>query len=51
VPSTYSQILWALIPGFFVFSDLPDALMLAGCTMIIASGLFAFYCEAVLGKR
>ena len=50
-PFTYSQILWALILGFLVFGDLPDAWMLAGCTVIIASGLFVFYREAVLGKR
>ena len=50
-PFTYSQIIWALILGYLVFGDLPDAWMLAGCTVIIASGLFVFYREAVLGKR
>ncbi len=50
-PFTYSQIIWALILGYLVFGDRPDAWMLAGCTVIIASGLFVFYREAVLGKR
>ncbi len=50
-PFTYSQIIWALILGFLVFGDVPDAGMLAGCTVIIASGLFVFYREAVLGRR
>jgi drug/metabolite transporter (DMT)-like permease len=50
-PFTYSQIVWALILGYFVFGDFPDRWMLAGCTVIIASGLFVFYREAVLGKR
>lgn len=50
-PFTYSQIIWALILGYLVFGDLPDAWMLAGCTVIIASGLFVFYREAILGKR
>ncbi len=50
-PFTYSQILWALILGYLVFGDRPDAWMLAGCTVIIGSGLFVFYREAVLGKR
>jgi drug/metabolite transporter (DMT)-like permease len=50
-PFTYSQIIWALIAGYFVFGDLPDVWMLLGCTVIVASGLFVFYREAVLGKR
>jgi drug/metabolite transporter (DMT)-like permease len=49
-PFTYSQIIWALILGYLVFGDVPDFWMLAGCTVIIASGLFVFYREAVLGK-
>jgi drug/metabolite transporter (DMT)-like permease len=50
-PFTYSQIVWALILGYLVFGDLPDIWMLLGCTVIVASGLFVFYREAVLGKR
>jgi drug/metabolite transporter (DMT)-like permease len=50
-PFTYSQIIWALIAGYFVFGDRPDVWMLLGCTVIVASGLFVFYREAVLGKR
>jgi drug/metabolite transporter (DMT)-like permease len=50
-PFTYSQIIWALIAGYFVFGDVPDVWMLLGCTVIVASGLFVFYREAVLGKR
>jgi hypothetical protein len=36
---------------WFVCGDLPDVWMLLGCTLIVASGLFVFYREAVLGKR
>jgi drug/metabolite transporter (DMT)-like permease len=50
-PFTYTQIIWALLLGYLIFGDLPDAWMPAGCTVIIASGLFVFYREAVLGKR
>jgi drug/metabolite transporter (DMT)-like permease len=50
-PFTYSQIVWALIAGYLVFGDVPDVWMLIGCTVIVASGLFVFYREAVLGKR
>lgn len=50
-PFTYSQIVWALLAGYLVFGDVPDVWMLIGCTVIVASGLFVFYREAVLGKR
>jgi drug/metabolite transporter (DMT)-like permease len=49
-PFTYSQIVWALILGYLVFGDLPDRWMLIGCAVIVASGLYVFYREAVLGK-
>ena len=48
-PFTYSQIIWALLAGYFVFGDLPYRWMLLGCTVIVASGLFVFYREAVPG--
>jgi drug/metabolite transporter (DMT)-like permease len=50
-PFTYSQIVWALIAGWFVFGDLPDLWMLAGCTVIAASGLYVFYRETRLAGR
>jgi drug/metabolite transporter (DMT)-like permease len=49
-PFTYSQIIWAIALGYLVFGDLPDAWMLIGCAVIIASGLYVFYREAVLGR-
>jgi drug/metabolite transporter (DMT)-like permease len=49
-PFTYSQIIWAIALGYLVFGDLPDGWMLIGCAVIIASGLYVFYREAVLGK-
>ena len=49
-PFVYTQIAWALVLGYLVFGDLPDAWMLVGCAVIVASGLYVFYREAVLGK-
>ncbi len=49
-PFTYTQIVWALILGYLLFGDLPDVWMLLGCAVIVGSGLFVFYREAVLGK-
>jgi drug/metabolite transporter (DMT)-like permease len=49
-PFAYSQIVWALALGYLVFGDLPDRWMLIGCGVIVASGLYVFYREAVVGK-
>jgi drug/metabolite transporter (DMT)-like permease len=50
-PFIYSQIVWALGIGYLWFGDVPNAWMLLGCTVIIASGLYIFYREALLGKK
>jgi len=49
-PFVYTQIVWALVLGYLVFGDLPDIWMLVGGAVIVASGLYVFYREAVLGK-
>lgn len=49
-PFIYSQIVWALGIGYFWFGDVPRVWMLIGCSVIIASGLYVFYREGVLGK-
>jgi drug/metabolite transporter (DMT)-like permease len=49
-PFVYSQIVWALALGYLVFGDAPDVWMLLGGTVIVASGLYVFYREGVLGK-
>jgi S-adenosylmethionine uptake transporter len=49
-PFAYSQIVWALVLGYLVFGDMPDRWMLIGCCVIVASGLYVFYREAVVGK-
>ena len=49
-PFIYSQIVWALGIGYFWFGDVPSSWMLIGCAVIVASGLYVFYREAVLGK-
>ena len=50
-PFIYSQIVWALGIGYVWFDDVPNAWMLIGCTVIVASGLYVFYREALLGKK
>ena len=49
-PFVYTQIAWGLVLGYLVFGDVPDLWMLTGGAVIIASGLYVFYREAVLGR-
>ena len=49
-PFAYTQIAWALLLGYLVFGDVPDVWMLVGGAVIVASGLYVFYREAVRGR-
>ena len=51
VPYQYTTILWALLFGYAVFGDVPDAYMLAGVAIIIGAGLFIFLREQRLSRR
>ncbi|MBR0797393.1 DMT family transporter [Bradyrhizobium jicamae] len=44
-PFRYFALLWAMLLGYLVFGHRPDAAMLAGAGIIVASGLYAFYRE------
>ena len=45
VPFRYSALLWAMLLGYLVFGDVPDAMMVTGASIIVLSGLYAFYRE------
>ena len=49
-PFTYSSMIWSLIIGWFVFSELPTAQMLAGAALVICAGVFIVLREQKLGK-
>ncbi|MCV0396646.1 MAG: DMT family transporter [Rhizobiaceae bacterium] len=49
-PFRYTALLWAIGLGVVVFGELPDAAMIAGATVIVASGLYALYRERVRGE-
>lgn len=49
-PFRYTSLLWALLMGFLVFSDIPDLLMIAGAALVIGSGLYTLYRERVTGR-
>lgn len=44
-PYPYSQMLWMIILGYLVFSDLPDLWTLVGAGIIVASGLYIVHRE------
>ncbi len=44
-PFRYSRILFALLIGMVIFSERPNALMLTGAALIVASGLFTLWRE------
>jgi len=46
-PFRYSALLWAMLLGYVVFGDVPDAMMVTGASIIVVSGLYAFYRERV----
>jgi drug/metabolite transporter (DMT)-like permease len=49
-PFHYSQMVWAVIFGLFLFGDIPDRWVIAGSTVIIGSGLYILWRETVRGK-
>lgn len=44
-PFHYTQILWAVLFGYFIFGDLPDRWTIIGGTLIIASGIYLIETE------
>ena len=47
----YSTIIWALLLGYLVWGDVPDARVWLGATLIIGAGLFILYRERTLSVR
>lgn len=46
-PFRYTALLWAMLLGYLVFGDKPDAVMVLGASIIVLSGLYAFYRERI----
>ena len=46
-PFSYTLFVWAIVVGFTLFGDVPDGWTLAGASLIIGSGLYAWYRERV----
>jgi len=50
-PFRYSRLLFSILVGVLIFGERPDALTLAGATLIIGSGLYTFVRERRLVRR
>ncbi|ETX31006.1 membrane protein [Roseivivax isoporae LMG 25204] len=50
-PFRYTGLVWALLLGWFVFGDWPQALTLAGAALIAGSGVFTLARERRLRRR
>ena len=51
VPFDYTQLLWAVLLGWLIFSNRPPATTWAGAAVIIASGLYTLNREHKLGRE
>jgi drug/metabolite transporter (DMT)-like permease len=50
-PFDYSSMLWALLLGYWVFGELPSALVYVGATIVAGAGLFVIWRERQLGLK
>lgn len=44
-PFRYTVLIWALLLGFFVFGEVPDAITLTGSLIVVGTGIYTFYRE------
>ncbi|ABV92019.1 protein of unknown function DUF6 transmembrane [Dinoroseobacter shibae DFL 12 = DSM 16493] len=49
-PFRYMALVWAVLLGFFVFGEWPDALTWAGALLVVATGLYTLYREQVVRR-
>ena len=50
-PFRYTSLLWALLLGFVIFGDWPDALTMLGIAIVVSMGAFAFYRERAIARN
>jgi drug/metabolite transporter (DMT)-like permease len=48
-PFSYTSMLWSIGIGFFIFSEVPEPIVLLGAAFVIAAGLFVIFRERSLG--
>jgi len=50
-PFRYTVLIWAIVIGIVVFGDIPDALTLLGCVIVVVAGVFSFYRERYVLRK
>ena len=50
-PFKYTNMLWAVVIGYFVWGELPDVWVISGASLVIISGLYVLNREARLKKK
>lgn len=50
-PFRYTGLVWALVMGYLVFGEWPDAVTQLGAGLIVATGMFTFYRERVSARK
>jgi drug/metabolite transporter (DMT)-like permease len=48
-PFEYTTMIWAVLLGWFVFGQLPEAVVMIGASIVIAAGIFVIWREHRLG--
>ncbi len=48
-PFSYTSMIWAVVLGYFIFNELPDAIVLVGAAIVVGAGLFVIFRERALG--
>jgi drug/metabolite transporter (DMT)-like permease len=50
-PFHYTQMIWGILLGYYIFGDMPDIWTLAGAAIVIASGLYLIHRENRTASR
>jgi drug/metabolite transporter (DMT)-like permease len=50
-PFEYTSLLWAMLFGFFVWGDIPSALVLVSAGVVIVSGIYVLHDERAFQRR
>ena len=45
------MIVWAVVLGWLVFGDVPDAFTLTGAAIIVGAGLYILWREQIVARR
>lgn len=48
-PFRYTLLIWAMLLGWLIYGEVPDAWMLTGAGIVVATGLYTFHRERRLG--